>query len=86
MYLVSVFRSSAAILSLFVNLFVKLLLFSGVIYYFSANAYIAFTNIIGRRIFRGITLGMVEDNPTTWNTARIGAVLESQTHYRTVNF
>ncbi|KZP18870.1 hypothetical protein FIBSPDRAFT_955838 [Athelia psychrophila] len=70
----------ATMVFFFVHLFVmESPLLSNILHYSLANAYIAFTNIMACRIFRGITLGMMEDNPTTWNTARIGAALESRT-------
>ncbi|KZP18932.1 hypothetical protein FIBSPDRAFT_1045866 [Athelia psychrophila] len=75
---------AATMLLFFVSLFVmESPLFSGAIHYAPASTYITFTNIMACRIFRGITLGMMEDHPTTWDTARIGAALESRAPHRT---
>ncbi|KZP18931.1 hypothetical protein FIBSPDRAFT_955892 [Athelia psychrophila] len=78
------FYYAAIVLFFFVSLFIKKSpLISGVVPYAPASAYIAFTNIMACRIFRGITLGMMEDHPTTWDTARIGAALEPRAPHRT---
>lgn len=48
-----------------------------VLRYSTVNGYIAFTNVMACRVFRGVTLGMLEDNPTIWNMARVHAALET---------
>ncbi|KAF7974608.1 hypothetical protein HWV62_11572 [Athelia sp. TMB] len=76
---------SATILFFFLNLVImESPRLGSVTRYSLVNMYIAFTNIMACRVFRGIALGVMEDNlnPTSWNTARIAAALESHAPHR----
>ncbi|KZP25787.1 hypothetical protein FIBSPDRAFT_949899 [Athelia psychrophila] len=72
---------TAIILFFFVNLImIKSPLVPPVMHYALVNTYIAFTNIMACKIFRGTAL--MDDNPTTWNTERIQAALEIHAPHR----
>ncbi|KZP02047.1 hypothetical protein FIBSPDRAFT_970588 [Athelia psychrophila] len=74
---------AAIILFFFVNLATMCSPLVPVIMHYSlVNTYIAFTNLMACRIFRGIALGMMQDNPSSWNTARISAALEAHAPHR----
>ncbi|KZP33070.1 hypothetical protein FIBSPDRAFT_1036230 [Athelia psychrophila] len=74
---------AAIILFFFVNLAMMCSPLVPVIMHYSLiNTYIAFTNLMACKIFRGIALGMMQDNPSSWNTARISAALEAHAPHR----
>lgn len=71
------------ILLFFVNLAMMYSpLVPAILHYSLVNTYIAFTNLMACKIFRGIALGMMQDNPSGWNTARIEAALDSDAPHR----
>lgn len=75
--------SSAIMLFFFFNLFMmESPSVPTVLHYAFVNTYIAFTNLMACKIFRGISLGILINDPTSWNTARINAVLESHAPHR----
>ncbi|KZP33080.1 hypothetical protein FIBSPDRAFT_1036237 [Athelia psychrophila] len=51
-------------------------------HYSLINTYLGFTNLMACKIFRGTALGMMQDSPSSWNTARIGAALDSHAPHR----
>ncbi|KZP33082.1 hypothetical protein FIBSPDRAFT_1036238 [Athelia psychrophila] len=74
---------TTVILFFFVNLVMMCSPLVPVIMHYSLiNTYITFTNIMACKIFRGIALGMMQDSPSSWNTARIGAALDSRAPHR----